>query len=177
MSKYIEADDLISRIRATIAINVGVGDERNTLKNGLMLCEKLVELKCRGIDIDLADDGTLSVEVDDATKVKRVLVEDGKNGNLYYADRPSEIIYGNEHNCMMTIFGECSYAETGCGDCAVVEKVRKALSADRPQGEWIDKSNGIEGAWNYCSVCGEQAIDLYDFCPNCGAKMKGADDE
>ena len=50
-------------------------------------------------------------------------------------------------------------------------------SADRPQGEWIDRSGGIEGAWNYCSVCGEQAIDLYDFCPNCGAKMKGADDE
>ena len=119
------------------------------------------------------------------------------------------MIYGNEHNCIMTIFGECSYAETGCGDCAVVEKVRKALSADRPQddefknfdrgdlialieaqkerigelladrpqGEWIDGSGGIEGAWNYCSVCGEQAIDLYDYCPNCGARMKGADDE
>ena len=50
-------------------------------------------------------------------------------------------------------------------------------SADRPQGEWIDRSGGIEGAWNYCSVCGEQAIDLYDFCPNCGARMKGADDD
>ena len=45
------------------------------------------------------------------------------------------------------------------------------------RGEWIDRSGGIEGAWNYCSVCGEQAIDLYDFCPNCGARMKGADDE
>ena len=39
-------------------------------------------------------------------------------------------------------------------------------------GRWIDKSGGIEGAWNYCSVCGEQAIDLYDFCPNCGADMR-----
>lgn len=44
-------------------------------------------------------------------------------------------------------------------------------------GEWIDKSGGIEGAWNYCSVCGEQAIDLYDFCPNCGADMKGNKNE
>jgi len=49
--------------------------------------------------------------------------------------------------------------------------------ADRPQGEWIDKSNGIEGAWNYCSVCGEQAIDLYDFCPNCGADMREREGE
>lgn len=39
-------------------------------------------------------------------------------------------------------------------------------------GRWTDKSGGIEGAWNYCSVCGEQAIDLYDFCPNCGADMR-----
>ena len=53
----------------------------------------------------------------------------------------------------------------------------EADKADRPQGEWIDGSGGIEGAWNYCSVCGEQAIDLYDYCPNCGARMKGADDE
>ena len=36
----------------------------------------------------LMSDGTLVVSVDDATKVKRVLVEDGKNGDLYYEDRP-----------------------------------------------------------------------------------------
>lgn len=48
---------------------------------------------------------------------------------------------------------------------------------ERKKGRWIDKSNGIEGAWNYCSVCGEQAIDLYDFCPNCGADMRGEQDE
>ena len=38
-------------------------------------------------------------------------------------------------------------------------------------GKWIDDSNGFEGAWDHCSVCGERAIDLYDFCPNCGARM------
>lgn len=37
-------------------------------------------------DIDLADDGTLSVKIDDATRVARVLVEDGENGDLYYTD-------------------------------------------------------------------------------------------
>lgn len=48
---------------------------------------------------------------------------------------------------------------------------------ERKMGKWIDKSGGIENAWNYCSVCGEQAIDLYDFCPNCGADMRGGEDE
>lgn len=46
------------------------------------------------------------------------------------------------------------------------------MESERKKGKWIDKSGGIECAWNYCSVCGEQAIDLYDFCPNCGADMR-----
>ena len=50
---------------------------------------------------------------------------------------------------------------------------RGKREAERMRGKWIDRSGGIEGAWNYCSVCGEQAIDLYDFCPNCGADMRG----
>lgn len=96
--------------------------------------------------------------------------------------RPSEVIYGNEHNCIMTMFGECSYAETGCGDCAVVEKVRKALSAGIAQGEWIDRSDGgrILHPWweSYeCSQCKEQGSGAWSFCPHCGAKMKGKDDE
>ena len=90
-------------------------------------------------------------------------------------------IYGNEHNCMMTIFGECSYAETGCGDCAVVEKVRKALSADRPQGEWIDKGRNLWG----CSNCGMEIYseseqdrnEFHKWCSRCGCRMKGASDE
>jgi hypothetical protein len=93
------------------------------------------------------------------------------------ADRPSEVIYGNEHNCIMTIFGKCSYAETGCGDCAVVEKVRKALSADRPQGEWKPKNHHTD----YCSNCGFEETQWrtadYNYCPSCGARMKGVDDE
>ena len=139
-------------------------------------------------------------------------------------DRPSEIIYGNEHNCIMTIFGECSYAETGCGDCAVVEKVRKALSADRPtvdkdylmqliqeavydgeacaklldlvdrpQGEWIPcTKKGLpltelgrrerQKWYGYkCSNCNfvykGNALTESPFCQNCGAHMKGSDDE
>lgn len=58
-------------------------------------------------------------------------------------------------------------------ECA--DMVYEQPTIERKKGKWIDKSNGIEGAWNYCSVCGEQAIDLYDFCPNCGADMREGD--
>ena len=60
------------------------------------------------------------------------------------------------------------------------------LTADRPQGEWIWGNE--KKSWHKCSVCGEPAYsyydeladdveELFDFCPNCGARMKGADDE
>ena len=45
---------------------------------------------------------------------------------------------------------------------------------DRPQGEWID--DDFVGQYR-CSECDYYAIDEYDYCPNCGASMKGADDD
>ena len=55
------------------------------------------------------------------------------------------------------------------------------LLADRPQGEWIEQ----EDCWQ-CSECGDEyvlevgvkPIDArMHYCPNCGAHMKGANDE
>ena len=49
-------------------------------------------------------------------------------------------------------------------------------SADRPQGEWEDYDRYMK----CCSKCGWIHDILHygaHFCPNCGANMKGADDE
>ena len=51
------------------------------------------------------------------------------------------------------------------------------IESEQKRGKWIDRSGGIEGAWNYCSVCGEQAIDIYYFYPNCGTYMGDDTDE
>ena len=54
-------------------------------------------------------------------------------------------------------------------------------SADRPQGEWIFRREFVEDTpfTGYrCSNCNYwQGMGAWNFCPNCGAKMKGADDE
>ena len=42
------------------------------------------------------------------------------------------------------------------------------------RGEWVD--DDFVGQYR-CSECDYYAIDEYDYCPNCGARMKGADDE
>ena len=65
------------------------------------------------------------------------------------------------------------------------DDVYKALeavpSADRPQGEWIPSdTDGF-----VCSVCKNgyrnqptlMGRPMFEYCPVCGARMKGADDE
>ena len=57
----------------------------------------------------------------------------------------------------------------------VIEReIMSIPSADRPQGEWKPKHNGY---WT-CSECGLSFLFYAkgNFCPNCGARMKGADD-
>lgn len=63
----------------------------------------------------------------------------------------------------------------------VIEKEINAVpSADRPQGEWIKRYGTIN-----CSVCKrsnwsacfEDTVRSFNYCPNCGCRMKGADDD
>jgi hypothetical protein len=65
-----------------------------------------------------------------------------------------------------------------------IEDIMSAGSVDRPRGEWI-----VSDKDSVCSVCGKDEAEficgtedwygygLSNYCPNCGARMKGADDE
>lgn len=51
-------------------------------------------------------------------------------------------------NCILTMFGDCSYKETGCSDCKIIEKIGEALKNDcykegYSQG-YIDGSTGAD---------------------------------
>lgn len=49
----------------------------------------------------------------------------------------------------------------------------QASAIEPKRGEWIVKQSGFAE----CSVCEQYYFSDYNFCPNCGAKMKGADDD
>lgn len=74
-------------------------------------------------------------------------------------------------------------------DCpTIVEELHKvydkilAIPSAEKHGKWmfVGNTHDIEPIWK-CSECGENEFGskskLTNFCPNCGADMKGADDE
>ena len=56
---------------------------------------------------------------------------------------------------------------------------RKAFSAipsaDRPKGEWIEIN--IKDYKAKCSNCRTWSVVMGNYCPNCGADMRGEDNE
>lgn len=56
-----------------------------------------------------------------------------------------------------------------------IATIRSVPSADRPQGEWTNA--GILTV--HCSNCKSEfhELEAMNYCPNCGARMKGADDD
>lgn len=71
--------------------------------------------------------------------------------------------------------------ETYIGKYEAIIEIRDLPSAYRPQGEWIPSdTDGF-----VCSVCENgyrnqptlMGRPMFEYCPVCGAHMKGADDE
>lgn len=66
----------------------------------------------------------------------------------------------------------------------VYKALKEIPSTDRPSGEWIYVDDDVFAGKYYCSNCDNQAeVNLYgewilsNYCPHCGARMKGADDD
>ena len=81
---------------------------------------------------------------------------------------------------------ECTKLKIADDFYTVYTEDMKDMIADIPaadvrenvKGEWIVESvdlfHGEEVGESYiCSVCGKDAFDKFDFCPNCGADMRG----
>lgn len=75
----------------------------------------------------------------------------------------------------------CEYMDefgAGRNSCAydaekAIEDIPAADVVPVVHGRWVD----VDFCGQYeCSECGNNAVDLYDFCPNCGAKMDGGDE-
>ena len=67
----------------------------------------------------------------------------------------------------------------------VFQIIDDAPTIEPKRGEWAERTHDTLIAqvnFAYCSECGqpimhEHTRPLWSFCPNCGARMKGADDD
>ena len=83
---------------------------------------------------------------------------------------------------------ECEYSKPQravmCGACrlgSAFDAVDELPPAERKKGRWvrIEDENGDFLCWE-CSECRERYVMPYhraSYCPNCGAKMRGEEDE
>ena len=68
---------------------------------------------------------------------------------------------------------------------SVIVNINKAPTIEPKRGEWVKRTHDTLIAqvnFAYCSECGqpimhEHTRPLWSFCPNCGADMRGKDDE
>ena len=129
------------------------------------------------------DDGTLEVKVVDATKVGRVLISDDEHrGGLYYPDEDepkgddlisrAEAIEALGEEPLVWCYEDYEIAERSQWRDDV-EAIKSVPSADRPRGEWNDIGGVIR--WG-CSLCHYAYDQKFNFCPNCGADMRGEDE-
>lgn len=103
------------------------------------------------------------------------------------ADRPFEYFEGYEDGKASVEVSEDAISREVAMDIVVsstaeemVEKMRNAPSVipQQKEGEWYRQTTDHFDYWE-CSECGMGVglDDIKNYCPNCGAKMKGADDE
>ena len=64
-----------------------------------------------------------------------------------------------------------------------IEIVEQRPTVEPVRGEWIVKEDeNCFATWDYCSICGFStgfagSSHYINFCPNCGADMRGENDE
>ena len=159
MSKYIKLDDAIGIITEHQGIR---GDTFKALHNAYAIEVSEEELKgCNKVDKRFSEDAISKAYLEQAIENQVMVVNDeywrGWNNAL---DKVVELIEGAP---------------------SVIPKPK--------EGEWIYGEHDVAMCDGYrCDRCGffvpwdyeHKLIDFikdYNFCPNCGAKMKGADDE
>lgn len=75
------------------------------------------------------------------------------------------------------------YDEFDTSDKSIEERIKALPSAqERKKGRWTRQVLGSTAGYGttvmyQCSNCEQMAMSRYHYCPNCGADMRGGEDE
>lgn len=61
---------------------------------------------------------------------------------------------------------------------ALEQPEQASAQPERKKGKWYLRDTARYGGLPYiCTVCGKKANEMYDFCPTCGADMRGGEND
>lgn len=69
------------------------------------------------------------------------------------------------------------YAELLGYHIEALDTAIEALKDERAKGEWIMNKTSARGRNYTCTICKKVSRNKFDFCPNCGADMREADND
>ena len=72
------------------------------------------------------------------------------------------------------------YNRVDCDELLINDAVHLIITQYRPQAEWIpniQKSSSFINPGRHCSLCGKNVEFSENYCPNCGAEMRGIKNE
>lgn len=143
----------------------------------------------RLIDADVLKEALMNRLYDDEARIIEIVEEEIDNAPTI-----------EPNDCVLKEFGKCSYKETGCSDCKIksnlrymchgsswqeLQDLREFKEKHEKKGKWVEhEDQKWGGVWYTCSNCYQDTLyeqDVYnifreklsDFCPNCGADMRG----
>jgi hypothetical protein len=64
--------------------------------------------------------------------------------------------------------------------CYYEDMIESGKLVEQKRGQWVMKETMIRSPFAknaYCSVCLEEASYAHNYCPNCGAKMDGGNED
>lgn len=62
-------------------------------------------------------------------------------------------------------------------ELAIEPYINAPTIEERPQGEWIMNKTSVRGRNYTCTNCKKVSRNKFNFCPNCGADMREADND
>lgn len=94
-----------------------------------------------------------------------------------FFDKEAEEARENSNNCTEGYANAMQSRVDGIRDAIIEIYDAPTIDVDRPQGEWFEMyRNGFGNMIYMCSKCNFHATKS-NFCPNCGADMRGENNE
>ena len=95
---------------------------------------------------------------------------------LIDADALMKTLGITEMDCERCEWGEYGFCGRGRGftDACTAIEAAPTIEPERKRGEWKDRGEDYMIRW-ICSECGRKDTHVYNFCPDCGADMRGGE--